>query len=412
MRGGSEAPPRASEGTPAAPPVHRIEYIDGLRAVAVLAVVLHHVTKQLDAPRGLAHALHEGAHGVDLFFVLSGFCLAFPTLAKLRRAGAATFDVADYGAKRLVRIIPPFYIATLAIVAVFTLPHLLRHEPPSVPIPSAWHIVASLLFLDEHVQLVNGAFWTLMVEFRWYFAFPLLLALWVRSPRAFGAVAVAAFLLYNFTRARGVDLGTLPGFMLGIVTADLQLCGLATRRWASPVKRWALPLAVVCGAIGVAIESRARIPGDDGNDVVFPFQPTILGWQLAVFFLVVAAGTLAPLRRVLATKALVATGVASYAIYLVHEPAVEFAVSRLHGAMAFPGGVVAAVAAGFAFWALADRPFTTGGLRPPLLAAIVPLIARAGAVLGVGRHFALRETPVDEVGLPGKRAELAPTPTP
>jgi peptidoglycan/LPS O-acetylase OafA/YrhL len=384
--------------------LHRIDYIDGLRAVAVLAVILHHVGRQTGVAGATARIVHEGAHGVDLFFVLSGFCLAFPTLAKIARNGASAFDVADFGAKRLVRILPPFYIATLALIAVFALPHLLRHEAPTVPIPSFGNVVASMLFLDERVHLINGAFWTLMVEFRWYFAFPLLLALWVRAPRAFFAVGLASFVLYHFTRARGVDLGTLPGFMLGIVAADLQLGGAATRGWGAHVKRWAIPAAIASAALGVAVEGQARIPGLDGNDVLFPYQPTILGWQLATFFLVVAAGSMGPLRSLLALKPLVATGIASYGLYLVHEPAIEFVTHRLnHGLVAFGLATGAALAAGFGFWFVAERPFTTGPLRRPLVDWFAPLIARVLAWLGLGRRIEIASPVVDD----GVRAPAA-----
>jgi len=74
--------------------------------------------------------------------------------------------------------------------------------------------------------------------------------------------------------------------------------------------RWSLALAAACAGLAVAVESEATIPGLDGSDMV-PYLPTILGWQLAVFFLVVAAGALVPLRRRLSSKALVATGIAS-----------------------------------------------------------------------------------------------------
>ncbi len=377
--------------------LHRIDYIDGLRAVAVLAVILHHVGRQTGISGITARVVHEGAHGVDLFFVLSGFCLAFPTLVKIARNGTSSFDVADFGAKRIVRILPPFYLATAALIVLFTVPHFLRHQAPSVPIPSFANVAASLLFLDERVLLINGAFWTLMVEFRWYFAFPLLLALWVRAPRAFFAVGLASFVLYHFTRARGVDLGTLPGFMLGIVAADLQLGGAATRGWGEHVKRWAIPAAVVSAALGVAVEGQARIPGFDGNDVLFAYQPTILGWQLATFFLVVAAGTMRPLRGLLALKPLVATGIASYGLYLVHEPAIEFVTHKLsHGPVAFAAGVGAALAAGFAFWFLAERPFTTGPLRRPLVDWFSPLLARVLAWLGLGRRIEIASPVVDD----------------
>ncbi|HLN47856.1 MAG TPA: hypothetical protein VK216_06280, partial [Magnetospirillaceae bacterium] len=52
----------------------RIHYVDGLRAVAVLAVLFSHVaTYDLNLHQGpLLHGMLEGAHGVDLFFVISG----------------------------------------------------------------------------------------------------------------------------------------------------------------------------------------------------------------------------------------------------------------------------------------------------------------------------------------------------
>jgi peptidoglycan/LPS O-acetylase OafA/YrhL len=392
---------------------HRIDYIDGLRAVAVLAVILHHVGGKTGLSGAAARVVNEGAHGVDLFFVLSGFCLAFPTLAKLARNGAAAFDVADFGAKRLVRILPPFYIATAAMVVVYALPHVLRHQAVSTSVPPLRDLVASLLFLDERVQFINGAFWTLMVEFRWYFAFPLLLLLWVRAPRAFFAVGIASFVLYHFTRARGVDLGTLPGFMLGIVAADLQLGGAATRGWGEHVKRWALPAAVACAALGVAVERQATIPGLNGSDVLFAYQPTILGWQLAVFFLVVAAGSIGALRGLLAIRPLVATGVASYGLYLVHEPAIEFVTFRLHGPAVFALATAAALATGFAFWFLAERPFTTGPLRRPLVDRLTPPIAHAIAWLGLGLQIALEcpvAVPVEPAPVPAVAASAPVSP--
>src|ERR1700741_1429019 len=98
---------------------HRIEYVDGLRAVAVLSVLAEHVTRHSTLAGATArHVLMEGAHGVDLFFVLSGFCLAYPTLAKMREQGRATFGIADFGAKRIVRIVPPFYLATVLLVLI------------------------------------------------------------------------------------------------------------------------------------------------------------------------------------------------------------------------------------------------------------------------------------------------------
>ena len=72
-------------------PKHRIGYIDGLRAVAVLSVVACHCASIYPADFTqhpiLWRTLLAGKHGVDLFFVLSGFCLAYPTLKRLREQG-------------------------------------------------------------------------------------------------------------------------------------------------------------------------------------------------------------------------------------------------------------------------------------------------------------------------------------
>ena len=379
----------------------RIDYIDGLRAVAVLSVIVHHLASHgaLTGP-GAPIAL-EGAHGVDLFFVLSGFCLAFPTLARLRRGEGVSFDTVAFAAKRVVRIVPPFYLATALFVVLFIAIPALRHPGR----PAFWtfgDIAAPLLFLDGQASLINGSFWTLMVEFRWYFAFPLLLELWIRSPRAFIAVGAASAIVYHFTRARGLDFGTLPGFMLGIIAADLFARPERFAGWGTYARRFALPLAAPCALLGILSEPTATIPGLVGEaNIRYAYQPTLLGWQLAMFFVVVAAGEIAVLRQLLSLRALAAVGVASYGIYLVHEPIVDLASKRLHGPAGVLGAFVIAVAAGFAFWAVAERPFTGGPIR-------AMLVQRARlAIAGIFAFFAL--PPVIRVGSV-RSAAVAPEP--
>jgi peptidoglycan/LPS O-acetylase OafA/YrhL len=369
----------------------RIDYIDGLRALAVLTVLASHIA--LHAPNlhgGLYHAVMEGAHGVDLFFVLSGFCLAYPTLVKWRDGKSTPFQLSDFASKRIVRIVPPFYLATLVLLAAALATRFAGHPLLSIPPPA--DLVRSLLFLDEHVQLLNGSFWTLMVEFRWYFLFPFLLVVWLKSPRAFCAIGVASAVLYAFTRARGLDLGTLPGFMFGIVAADVAIGGHCGERIAVAAKRFALPLAIVCAAAGIATETHALIPGFDGADVLWAYQPTIVGWQFAMFFFVVAAGALPWLRRLLSARVLVATGIASYAIYLVHEPLVDAIVHIVPGPSGFGIAAAAALAAGFGFWALAERPFTTGSLRAPLLEMTRRAIRPGFAFIGMPETLSLEVT--------------------
>ena len=372
----------------------RIDYVDGLRAVAVLGVIVFHVASHSGFGGPMALIASEGARGVDLFFVLSGFCLAFPTLSKLRQNGVNTsFDIVAFAAKRIVRIVPPFYLATALFVALLIVLPAARH--PGRPLPWTFNdIVAPLLFLDGHATLLNSSFWTLMVEFRWYFAFPLLLALWIRSPRAFIVVGASSAIAYHFTRARGLDLGTLPGFMLGIAAADMYVRPLSLSRWGSYLRRYALLLALVCAAIGIACEPSATIPGRvDEAGVQYAYQPTILGWQLAMFFLVVASGELAALRRLLSLRAVTTVGIASYGIYLVHEPVVDTVVHWIGGPIAPFCAFAAALGTGFAFWAVAERPFTEGPVRIALVQYLTRRIASVFAVLGITASIRMNEVP-------------------
>ena len=131
--------------------------------------------------------------------MLSGFCLSYPTLKRLRDRGESVFSVSAFAAKRLVRILPPYFaaIALLSALAVT----LWRFGMSSVYEPFSWLTVAqNLLFADASTLYVNPSFWTLAVELRWYFFFPFLLWLWIQFLRAFAAVACACVLAY-FTRA-------------------------------------------------------------------------------------------------------------------------------------------------------------------------------------------------------------------
>lgn len=350
-----------------------MRYIDGLRAVAVLSVVVHHAvlhSPALPNPTALAfpfNLLVEGAHGVDLFFVLSGYCLAFPVLRALRETGASVFDLAAFGAKRLIRIVPPYYAAIVLFAFVV-------HASPV----SWMDVIKQALFLDRGTHFLNGSFWTLCIEFRWYFIFPLALVAFVRFPKLVVAIALAAPLVYEATRLRAIDVGTLMPFLLGIVAADWHLRGHALQRRA-PV------LMLVCVLAGLLIEPWLTTPLASGGEGPIFFEQTNPGWQLAAFFCVVAGGSSRLFGAVLRSKPLVATGIASYSIYLVHEPLITLAEARLPlpPAAAAIVASLAALAAGFAFWAILERPWVAGPLRNRMLAFLKPRLASLLGRLGL-----------------------------
>jgi len=238
-------------------------------------------------------------------------------LRRLRRDGIAAFEVQRYFAKRIVRIVPPYYAALvvfLVAAAALTAAHV-RLPAGMATLPfSGWDFLKQALFLDWQTNFLNASFWTLAVEFRWYFIFPLALALWIRAPRAFLAAAVVSVIAYAATRLHAPDLGTLLPFLLGIVAADFSARG-------RPLERdfWLLVPAFI--VIGVFIEPFVWMASPYGIENATYVQ-TNPAWQIAMFALVVTAGNLPWLRSGLSLRPLVAIGTASYSIYLVHEPVV------------------------------------------------------------------------------------------
>lgn len=353
----------------------RIRYVDGLRAVAVLSVVAFHAGKysRSDLSHLFPRIVMQGHHGVELFFVISGLCLSYPALAIAHDRGMASFDIVAYGAKRLTRILPPFYAAIALFAAI---------GPQKVP---AFDIVRQALFIDNGTQLLNSSFWSLPVEFRWYLLFPLLLLLWVRSPRAFLCLIGALFVLQQ-TRAESTDLVALPAFMLGIVAADYAIRPRS-------IAKFALPL---CAVITIAAFVHSS-PLDTGTE-------TSVLWELAVFLFVIAAGAAPWLTRVLSNIALTFIGISSYSIYLCHELGVYYA--EQWGYTPWIAGL-ASVALGIAFWYLIERPFTRAPLRDSLVSAFASILERGFGMAGVPAKMNLEPKPSPVVIAPAVSAEQA-----
>ena len=335
-------------------------YVDGLRALAVLGVVLSHAAKYtLSFINGGVpyHLMYEGAHGVDLFFVISGFCLSFPTLAAIRRGIGRSFDVAGFFARRIVRIVPPYWIAFVVVLAgavAFVAAGYALPWPTVVMPPTVANGLMQLTFLTPGNNLV-GSFWTLAVEFRWYLAFPLVLWIWIRSPAVFAAVGAATFVLYATHVARIVDLATLPAFMLGIVAADLTI-----RRHR--ICSWAVFLFVPALLTAFLLEPKGHLD--------FAYQDQIW-WQVPFFFLILAAGANQPLRAIFEFKPLVFIGVASYSIYLLHDPLMAL-YGEYGGTNPFACALIG-VLSGVLFWWYCERPFVSAPLKGTLVTRVTDI---------------------------------------
>ena len=155
--------------------------IDGLRFVAILAVILYHLQGFAavrfplgDAPAGWVRSIMaEGHFGVPLFFALSGYILGRPFLGERKPA------LKDYFLRRLTRLEPPYVICLLLIFA-------LKLAGTDATFGSLFpHLLASLAYLHGWIfgthSEVNGVAWSLEVEWQFYVLAPLLFALVARS---------------------------------------------------------------------------------------------------------------------------------------------------------------------------------------------------------------------------------------
>lgn len=280
----SLAPPDSvATAAPAARTDGRIPEIDWLRGIAALAVFVFHLAIQAGFPKrtlppftlagraftGLLSPFAFGASGVNLFFLLSGFCLALQQRSKGRGqlSGPA---LRAYVQGRFARIMPAYGVAVLlsALVMLF-----LGALAPRAVLSSAVLHLFFLHGLDRSTFLsLNPALWSMVTEVQFYLLFPLLFALHARLGGALFAVSTGLFTLvyrvgvafYPFIDSEVTGVSTsalfanqLPGrlfeFTLGMALCELYL-GAAPR--ARRLSSWlwlpALLVALWCRAFGPA----------------------------------------------------------------------------------------------------------------------------------------------------------------
>ncbi|MNX62169.1 Acyltransferase family protein [compost metagenome] len=375
-------------------PVSRLAYVDGLRALSALWVILYDVWRFNREPDlGLLTPLCASGHlGVEIFMVLSGFCLFYP-MAHLWRLPAGHWRT--FFVRRAKRILPPYYAALLyaivlphAIAPLFTLAGL-RFTPEALP--SAWSLFVHVTMLQNLVDLpalINPSFWSLSLEAQYYLVFPLL-ALAILRWRWKGVLAILAFCgLYrlgflaflgsNLSRQEFLLFNSIVG-RLAIFTAGMVVA-LVIRETGG--KRPEGLLDTLWGLSTVPLVMLG---------FYWYFHP-VGAWPLSDVCLGVAAGGILlrhadgarGLGRALAWPALVSLGEMSYSFYLINRPTcyyVNHAVSQLvPGSQALQMGVTLAVgvplslaiAAGFYRWV--ERPFMVRRPRPELRARPVSTV--------------------------------------
>ena len=362
-------------------------FIDGLRAIAVGAVILFHL---------FPGALQGGFVGVDVFFVISGYLI---TGQIRQQVGAGTFSIGSFYARRIRRITPPLIAMLLASSAAAML--ILKPEDMQ---SFAKSLLAQPLSLQNFTFLAEGEYfrgadtkpllhtWSLAIEEQFYVFWPLLLLAMRRVRRApmlglILALMVGSFILNDLL----ITLSPKASFFLLPTRAwELAMGGLAAILHENRQAAWNLPrpAAAVASGAGVAlilfsifwIDSKMAFPGNVALLPVFgSFLVLLYGGQ----------GWLT--QRVLVNRPMVAVGLISYPLYLWHWPVLAF-MHHLTLSTHTVAGVALFVSLTFGLSILSNRYLEMPIRQRRWLPRTGALCAAAGASFGMLALFALHLT--------------------
>ncbi|MBX3523101.1 MAG: acyltransferase [Xanthobacteraceae bacterium] len=310
---------------------NRVAHIDGLRAIAVLAVVAFH--------SGVP-GIPGGFVGVDIFFVISGYLIINHIVQEL---AGGKFSFAQFYARRALRLLPPLFLTIFAAAAVAPLllasPYEWEWLAQSAVTASLF--VSNFYFLGKQGYFDIDAFekpllhtWSLSVEEQFYLAVPLILFACfhfaARSKTNVYRVLAAAALLVFAVSLIGCIIQTTPGrrnyafymmhwraweFAAGGVIGFLQN-GILTRIKPGIANAMGLAgLALVAASISLIDETNS-FPG------YLPLFP-VLGTVLVIAAGFAAPGTLA--ARLISFRSFSFIGLVSYSWYLWHWPMISLA---------------------------------------------------------------------------------------
>lgn len=291
--------------------------VDGLRALAALFVVAHHIHRTLWYPhspppgiRPFVAPLLYGHYAVSVFIVISGFCLMLPVV---RAEGVLRGGPVRFFRRRAMRILPPYYCA-IAFTALFV-----DHDISKTQMLAHLFLVHNL-WLSTYGG-INGAFWSIAVECQIYLLFPLLVWLWRKCgplPTTLLAIVIGYGGWYALRGSphAGLTPHFLALFALGMLGATVATSPLAG--WQAWRERplWT-PAALVCAALLCAANAangpQIEASGWAGADALA---------GVGTMCLLVAVSRPAPsvMQGLLSTPLLVWIGTFSYSLYLIHWP--------------------------------------------------------------------------------------------
>ena len=300
-------------------------HLDGLRGLAALYVLLHHAfllcaqSFPIRAKNNLTDGLLYGHLAVDVFIVLSGFCLALPQKARPAR---------EFYLKRAKRILPAYFAVLAASVA-----HTLYWNGGPLDFRAlVLHIGLLQDVFPETIVAFNQPLWSVAVEWKIYFVFPVLIWLIAKPRGVFLTLVTTAMIGYGLTNIflmqgkSAADLGhTCPWY---VFLFGMGVCsGYLTTRWDGETKRLAVVVlalvssVLLLGLLFVFPMEHAEADLARAFPVIDPVMGALTAACLALWH--------ARPPKFLTLHPIVFCGTFAYSIYLIHFPVLELLAQKV-----------------------------------------------------------------------------------
>ena len=350
--------------------------VDGLRAIAVLAVVLYHLG--FDTFSG-------GFVGVDVFFVISGYLI---TGIIKRKLAEKEFSLADFFLRRVRRLLPAliFTVACSFVAAFYLLP------PPEMKDFGGSAIAALFSFSNIYFWSGSGYFdtaalskpllhaWSLSVEEQFYLFWPLFLIAICKFRHAAGGLILAAIGVVSLALSQYVvnESPSAAFFWMPFRVYEFSIGALLA--WyglgkSAPGMRQEFLLFTGLGLIGYSIFTFTE-------DTLFPGVSALIPCLGAA--LVIHGGGAKWLGSLIRNRAMVFLGLISYSFYLAHWPIIVFfqyynvdAASTVQTL----GLLAASLTAGYLMYRFVETPFRSARFRSKGLGAMAAAYSAVLALL-------------------------------
>lgn len=305
-------------------PASRLHFLDGLRGIAILLVLLFHAYSNnwigvlpYHDQYDYITLFHFGRYGVQLFFIISGFVIAM-TLEKCK-------SFWDFMYRRWLRLFPAMLVCS--IIILLSAP-LFTARPYGAPrlidlLPGVTFIEPEFfrITFGYYQKILEGSFWTLFVEMKFYILAGLLYF-------TMGAKKMIAILVAMFFSSIVLEFASphLPAEIAGQLNTIYKYLNYQHYGWFATgalfyqyhryknIKYWIM--AVLLGL--VAARCLGGLPSKSmtvASTIVFLFALSLISISL---------------QKILSNKALVFVGFISYPFYLMHEQAMISMITQVH----------------------------------------------------------------------------------